>query len=61
MNRNGELSSSLSPIAMAAVEGERPSRKKGRLAYPAMRVSETRIVDAMTTVSRCSQFESLEA
>lgn len=61
MNRNGELSSSLSSIAMADGEAERPSRKKGRLAYLAMRASGIRTVDATITVSPCSHFESFES
>lgn len=45
-------------MAMAGVEAERPSRKKGRLAYLAMRERRTRIVVAIVTVSRCSHCES---
>lgn len=46
MNRNGELSRSLSSIAKAGVEAERPSRRKERRADQATRVSRTRMVDA---------------
>ena len=57
MNRNGELSSSLSSIAMAGVEADRPSRN---LVFLAMRASGIGVVDAMITVSLCPTLESQE-
>lgn len=57
MNRKSGLSNSLLSIAMAGVEVERPSRKKGRLAFLAMEVTESHTADAMITVSTCSDFE----
>ena len=47
VNRDRRLSNSLSSIAMAGVEVERPYRKKGCLAFLPMGVSGTRIGDAM--------------
>ena len=60
MNRNGELRSPLSSIAMAGVEAERPSRRKAHPAFPAMKVTGIRIVAAIIIVSHSSRFESLE-
>lgn len=58
MNRNGELSSSLSSIAMTDVEADRPSRKKGFLVFLATRASGTVVVDAIITVNSCLTLES---
>lgn len=59
VNRDRRLSHSLWSIAMAGVEKERPSRKKGRLAFLAMGANGTRIGDAMIGVSPCSHFGTL--
>ena len=62
MNRNGGLSSSPSPIAMAGGKVARPSRKKECFALLATAVSGIRIVDAIiTTVSPCSHFGASES